>query len=236
MFDRVLELNFSKRLISNAVKFDASVKEYKTNPFSEVKDGMVLCEIGVGIGVNLKYFPSDITYFGLEPNSLFHDLINREKKRVGLKNAEIFKSEAENIPLDDNSVDFVVSTFTFCSVKNQGKVFNEISRVLKPEGRLLFFEHIVSDSYLLRAVQYIMRPFSKILASNCDPTQDLLTIISKNGFKIIKIRYLNFKKSFFLNPNILGVAIKARTFLEQKQWRSLLGASLNLYCQLQTIN
>ena len=208
MLDQALKSRFSKRLVTNAVGFDVLVGDHKTNLFSELKSGMVVCEIGAGAGINLKYFPSDIIYFGLEPNILLTESLNREIEKTGLKRAEIFKSEAESIPLNDNSVDFVVSTFTFCSIKNQEKVFNEIRRVLKPEGKLLFFEHIISDKHLLRVIQYIVRPFSKILACNCDPAQDLLKVMSKNNFKVVKINYLNFKKAFFLNPNILGVAIK----------------------------
>jgi ubiquinone/menaquinone biosynthesis C-methylase UbiE len=54
---------------------------------------------------------------------------------------ELIEGTAEALPLDDRSVDTVVTTWTMCSIPDIEKAVREMHRVLKPSGRLLFVEH-----------------------------------------------------------------------------------------------
>ncbi len=60
---------------------------------------------------------------------------------------------AETLPFEDGVFDTVVSTFTFCSIKEIDKAMKEINRVLKPEGKLLFLEHGLSPHKSIKFFQ-----------------------------------------------------------------------------------
>jgi ubiquinone/menaquinone biosynthesis C-methylase UbiE len=94
--------------------------------------GTVL-EIGVGPGANfVHYDPANVTkVYALEPNPGMIRLADAERQRAVL-DVEFLKFPGERIPLDDRSVDTVVSTFTFCSIPDVAEAVLGIRRVLRP--------------------------------------------------------------------------------------------------------
>lgn len=198
---------FSNRLIKNAPDFDKRVEEHKKEIFSEIRGGSVVFEIGAGTGVNLKYFPKDISYIAIEPNELLIPHLQEEISKQGISGKASIFSSRDAFP-GDASVDFVVSTFVLCSVEDQAKTLAQILRVLKPGGRFLYLEHVRSRNLLYSLLQTIVRPFSKMLFGGCDPSRDTSFYISKAGFRILKEKNLWFGGGLWENPNILGVAEK----------------------------
>ena len=57
------------------------------------------------------------------------------------------------MPLDDNSIDTAVTTFSLCSIPDSQKALNEIYRVLKPSGKLIFSEHGPSPDKVVATIQ-----------------------------------------------------------------------------------
>src|SRR6266702_1568484 len=106
--------------------------------------GKVL-EIGVGPGVNFSHYdPGRVSkIYALEPNPGMIRLAVRERRRTEL-DVEFLDLPGERIPLDDGSVDTVVSTFTLCTIPGVVEAIRGIGRVLKPGGRFIFFEHGLS--------------------------------------------------------------------------------------------
>ena len=102
--------------------------------------GKVL-EIGVGSGANfIHYDATRVTkLYALEPNLGMIRLARRQASRTKL-NIEYLDLPGERIPLDDGTVDTVVSTFTLCTIPGIEDAIQGIARILKPEGRLIFFE------------------------------------------------------------------------------------------------
>ena len=113
--------------------------------------GRVL-EIGVGTGVNAKYYRKGINFIGLEPNPSMYKYLRKNTRANGLK-VKIVTGFAEKIPLANNCVDTVVSTHVLCSVNNVDRVLSEIKRVLKHGGKFIFIEHVGAKNRLLRFVQ-----------------------------------------------------------------------------------
>src|SRR6266508_1452535 len=106
-------------------------------PFAE---GRVL-EIGVGSGCNLPlYSPRVGNVIGLDPSAKLLDMA-REAARPLTRPIELLESSAEMIPLENASIDTVVSTWTLCSIPDATRALAEVRRVLKPSGCLLFVEH-----------------------------------------------------------------------------------------------
>jgi SAM-dependent methyltransferase len=88
--------------------------------------------------------------------------------------------------LADGSADIVVTTAVLCSVHDQARTLQEIRRVLKPRGQLVFLEHVGAGrtTSLLR-VQRFVRPFWRCIADGCDPARDSGEAIIEAGFKPI---------------------------------------------------
>ena len=91
--------------------------------------------------------------------------------------ARIVDAPAERLPLADASVDTVVSTLVLCTVDDPERALREIARVLRPDGQLLFIEHVRASSRFLAACQdYLLGPWRRFAGGCCcnRPTVELM--------------------------------------------------------------
>lgn len=146
--------------------------------------GTVL-EIGFGSGLNLDYYRNVKKLFALEPYNELFELTNLES--VGFP-IEHLNSGAENMPLPDNSIDYVVSTWVFCSIPDPDQALQEIKRVLKPNGIFSFVEHGISDDNFKIWLQNKLTPIWKLVAGGCHLNRDIEEMLLKNGFEITSMK------------------------------------------------
>jgi SAM-dependent methyltransferase len=110
-------------------------------------------ELGAGTGLNLRHYPDGIEELILvEPDAAMRRRLARRLRRAG-RSAEIADAGAERLPLPDGSVDTVVATLVLCTVDDPRQALAEIARVLRPDGELLFVEHVRSGSSWLARLQ-----------------------------------------------------------------------------------
>ena len=103
-------------------------------------------EIGAGTGLNLAHYPHDLDGLALvEPDAAMRRRLAERLARSCLR-TRLVDAPAEQLPFPDGSIDTVVSTFVLCTVDAPDLALQEIARVLKPDGQLLFIEHVRSDS------------------------------------------------------------------------------------------
>ena len=86
-----------------------------------------------------------------EPDAAMRRKLARRLQRHG-RVARIVDAPAERLPLADASVDTVVSTFVLCTVPDPELTLSEIARVLRPDGQLLFLEHVRAKLAVPRGV------------------------------------------------------------------------------------
>ena len=122
---------------------------------------------------------------------------------------EFISVGAEQIPLPDNSVDTVISTWTLCSVQDLSKVLNEVRRVLKPEGTFRFVEHGASPNRFIRSLQHIATSTTKYFTGNCHYDRYFITDLEEAGLSISAIDHPkeSMKPLIF---NYQGVAVPKR--------------------------
>src|SRR3569832_2370886 len=103
--------------------------------------GRVL-EIGIGSGLNLSFYDRGriAKLWGLEPSEELRR-IARERARAAGMDVEFLGLPGEQIPLEDGSVDTVVTTYTLCTIPDVARALGEMRRVLVPGGTMLFSEH-----------------------------------------------------------------------------------------------
>ena len=146
--------------------------------------GKVL-EIGVGPGVNfVHYDPGKVSkVYALEPNPGMIRLAERQRRRTELE-VEFLDLPGERIPLDDGTIDTAVSTFTLCTIPGVVEALRGIARVLRPGGRLIFFEHGRSPDARVRRWQERSEPMTRWLFEGCHVTRDIPALIEEGGFRI----------------------------------------------------
>lgn len=107
--------------------------------------GRVL-ELGAGTGLNLGHYSEKVEELVLsEPAAPMLSRLRRRARRSEL-DCTVVAAGAESLPFDDKSFDTVVSTLVLCTVGDPRRAIGEIGRVLRPGGRLLFLEHVRSES------------------------------------------------------------------------------------------
>ncbi len=142
-------------------------------------------EIGAGNGLNLKHYPAEVRRLVLtEPSRAMRSKLRRRLRVPEGADVEVAEGVAEAIPLPDASVDTVVSTLVLCSVTSQAQALAEARRVLRPDGRLLFIEHVLADDPAVARWQRRLVPVCRCLAAGCDPSRDTAAAIEGAGFAI----------------------------------------------------
>jgi len=149
--------------------------------------GSVL-EIGVGPGVNFTHYdPARVTnIYALEPNPGMLRRAEEQQRQAEVK-IEFLDLPGERIPLADASVDTVVSTFTLCTIPGVVEAIQGVRRVLKPGGKLIFFEHGLSPDPAVQRWQKRSEPLFRWAFEGCHVTRDIPALIAKGGFDIEQI-------------------------------------------------
>jgi ubiquinone/menaquinone biosynthesis C-methylase UbiE len=106
--------------------------------------------------------------------------------RSGL-NVRLIEGSAEAIPLDRNSMDTVVMTWTLCTIPDASGALREIRRVLRNSGQLLFVEHGLAPETKIRKWQHRLTPFWKRIAGGCHLNRPIRELIENAGFEITEI-------------------------------------------------
>lgn len=146
-------------------------------------------EIGFGTGINLPFYQNVEKLYALEPNQ---DIFKLASSRIFESNLELqhLQTSAEHIPLADQSIDHVVSTWTLCSVQRLDQVLKEIKRVLKPNGTLHLVEHVLNtENKKIRQLQHLITPIQKRLADDCRLNRNIELALSKAGFQLNQYDY-----------------------------------------------
>jgi ubiquinone/menaquinone biosynthesis C-methylase UbiE len=149
-------------------------------------EGRVL-EIGVGSGRNLPFYrPPVREVLALEPAPRPVSMA-RGASRASLIPVNFLEASAEAIPLDQHSVDTVVTTWTLCSIPLVPIALAEMRRVLRPGGRLLFVEHGLAPDEGVRRWQDRLTPIWRSCAGGCHLNRPIRTMIEAAGFRIDRI-------------------------------------------------
>jgi ubiquinone/menaquinone biosynthesis C-methylase UbiE len=149
-------------------------------------EGRVL-EIGIGSGLNLPFYSLKAEHvIGLDPSPKLLSMA-RQVARPSSGPAEFVEGSAEAIPLDDASVDTVVTTWTLCSIPDAPRSLLEMRRVLRPDGRLLFVEHGRAPDANVRWWQDHLNPAWKRLGGGCHLNREIKALIEGAGFQFERI-------------------------------------------------
>jgi SAM-dependent methyltransferase len=174
--------------------------------------GTVL-EIGVGAGANFVYYDCAKVerLYALEPNPGMLRLAATRQRHVPLK-IEFLSQTGERIPLEDTSIDTVVSTFTLCTIPALDQALSSIARVLRPNGLLVFLENSLATDPDVQHWQRRWTPIHRRVFQGLVLTRDIPALIGCAGFHLERLErgYLGrFPKSW--SHCCWGTARKGKT-------------------------
>jgi ubiquinone/menaquinone biosynthesis C-methylase UbiE len=170
--------------------------------------GCVL-EIGAGTGLNLEHYPDDIDGLVLaEPDAAMRRLLAKRLAR-SRRQAQLVDAPAERLPFPDGSIDTVVSTLVLCTVDAPDLALQEIARVLKAEGQLLFIEHVRSESARLARWQDRLADPWRRFARGCRCNRATSELMAACGFELDQAGHASWRAMPpIVRPLVIGRAHK----------------------------
>lgn len=145
--------------------------------------GRVL-EIGLGSGLNLPFYGDRVSeVIGVDPHEALNRMARRRLDSTRLP-VRIVNGSAEALPLDDASVDCVVTTWTLCSIGAVDRALQEMRRVLRPGGEILFIEHGTAPDTAVARWQDRLTPLWRRCAGGCRLNRPIDHLFARAGFTI----------------------------------------------------
>ena len=145
--------------------------------------GSVL-ELGAGTGLNLVHYPAGLDRLVLvEPDFHKAGILATKPAPAGVE-PEIVRAPGEMLPFEDDTFDTVVETLVLCTVADPEATAAEIRRVLKPDGRFLFMEHVRSEGPRLGPLQDRMEKTWMRIADGCHCNRRTVPMLEANGFEV----------------------------------------------------
>ena len=152
-------------------------------------------EIGAGTGVNLAHYPDAVSELVLtEPEEPMARRLEAKASASG-RAATVVRAPAENLPFPDHSFDTAVCTLVLCTVRDPERTLAEIQRVLKPQGTLLFLEHVRSDEPGLAKWQDRIAPLWRKIGHGCNPNRPTPDLIRRSGLTVLEMEEGELPKS-----------------------------------------
>ena len=147
-------------------------------------EGRVL-EIGIGSGLNLSFYdPTKVSVIvGVDPSAAMQKLARQRAAQISIP-VEMTALELGQIQAADASFDSIVCTFTLCTIPDAMAALQEMRRVLKPGGKLLFSEHGLAPDLPVARWQHRLTPLWKPFSGGCHLNRDIPALIRAGGFRI----------------------------------------------------
>ena len=172
-------------------------------------EGRVL-EIGFGSGLNVPFYDTNKVekIWGLEPSEGM-----RAKARplvdASAIDIEFIDLPGEEIPLDADSADTVLVTYSLCTIPDAVSALDGMRRVLKPGGRLLYCEHGEAPDEDVRRWQNRINPMWRKFAGGCNMNRDIPALLEAGGFRIQTDERMYIPGVRVLTYNYWGSAVPA---------------------------
>ena len=157
--------------------------------FKMIPAGSSLLEVGIGTGKNIPYYEKDVDVTGIDFSSGMLNRAQEKAKAYPEMKVNLLQMDVASLEFPDGHFDFVVSTFVFCTVPDPMAGFKEIKRVLKPDGKAIFLEHMRSSFWFYNLFLYGMSGMSIPLLGT-SMVRKTKRSIQESGFYIIEEKNL----------------------------------------------
>lgn len=145
-------------------------------------------EIGFGSGLNVPHYPASLTrVWAVDPATVGRKLA-AERVAASPVPIEYVGLDAQRIPLGDESVDDVLTTWTLCTIPDVDQALAEVRRVLRPGGSLHFAEHGRAPDRKVARLQDWVEPLQKRIFGGCLLTRRIDQIVAGSGLELTQLK------------------------------------------------
>jgi ubiquinone/menaquinone biosynthesis C-methylase UbiE len=146
-------------------------------------------EVGIGSGLNLPFYSRDVQrVYGVDPSVELQRMARRKAVTAPIEIEFLSQSAEERLPLPNASMDTVVVTWTLCSIADAPKALQQVNRVLKTSGHLIFGEHGRAPDPGVAVWQDRITPFWKRVGGGCHLNRKIDDLITAAGFRIVELK------------------------------------------------
>lgn len=143
-----------------------------------------IVEIGFGSGRNLPWYAENVTsVLAVEPSELARRMA-ADRADASTATVEYVGLDGQSLPIDTDSCDGALSTFTLCSIPDHRRALAELRRVVRPGGRVHLLEHGLARDQGVARWQRRLEPLQKRVAAGCHLTRDHLADVQAAGLTV----------------------------------------------------
>lgn len=170
-------------------------------------------EPGAGTGSNFAHYPPEVTeVLAVEPEQHLRTVAEEAARDAGVP-VTVVDGTADRIPAGDGTFDAAVVSLVLCSVPDQTAALRELHRVLRPGGRLYFWEHVRAEGRGLARVQDVVdATVWPRIGGGCHTGRDTAAEIAAAGFtleRVERFRFPDARVPMPTAPQILGTALRS---------------------------
>lgn len=177
---------YEKQLLPRLINFACSIESCAAQRAEIVPraHGRIL-EIGFGSGLNIPFYDGQQVeqLVAIEPSAAMCSLARQRIANSHLP-LTLIQSPAESLPLENDSFDTIVVTYTLCTLPDLDGAMSEFHRVLNPRGRVLFCEHGVDPNPTVQRWQNRIDPLWSRLFGGCHLNRNIPELLSQRGFRV----------------------------------------------------
>jgi len=187
--DTLKELGYSQRELESIPKEAFSLGCGNPVALASLEEGEIVLDLGSGAGLDCFLAASKVgkkgKVIGVDMTPEMIDKAKAIAENRGYANVEFRLGEIENLPVEDGSVDVIVSNCVINLSVDKEKVFREAHRVLKPNGRILISD-IVLEGELPAKIRKSLNAWSGCVAGALQKNA-YISAIKKAGFRKVKV-------------------------------------------------
>jgi phosphatidylethanolamine/phosphatidyl-N-methylethanolamine N-methyltransferase len=166
-----------------------------------IKPDHQILEVGVGTGMSLPLYPRKCAVTAVDLSDLMLERARARVVRYDLRNVRLIQMDATELKFPDNAFDIVYAPYFISCVPDPIAVTREMRRVCRPEGRLVFLNHFLSDGSIMSRFERAIAPLTVHLGFKSD--FDLPAFLAQTGLRAESIEKVNVPRiwSLVICPN-----------------------------------
>jgi phosphatidylethanolamine/phosphatidyl-N-methylethanolamine N-methyltransferase len=154
-------------------------------------------EVGVGTGINLSLYPKDCAVTGIDFSS---SMLEKARERAARKDAprsiRLLQMDAADLKIAEDTFDIVYAPYLISVVPDPIKVAQEMRRVCRPGGRIIFLNHFLSPNTLLSKAERVISPLTVHIGFKSD--LDLPAFLAQAQLTPLSIEKVNIPRNWSL--------------------------------------
>lgn len=165
-----------------------------------IQAGERVLEVGVGTGINLSLYPKQCSVTGIDFSGSMLEKARERAARKEIRNVRLLQMDAADLKFADDSFDIVYAPYLISVVPDPVKVAQEMHRVCRPGGRIIFLNHFLSPNPILSRIERTISPFTIHIGFKAD--LDLPAFLAQANLQPQSIEKVNIPKIWSLVTTI----------------------------------